>query len=255
MAESIFLTAERFKAAAKGGELPPQAGLFKQFIAEVEDDNDSKRELLFTISTAGVDRDRDKIDVNGWKLDAYRKNPVVLWAHDHRGLPVARSRHIWVEGDKLKSVAEFVRADVSEFADRVYRLYREGFLRATSVGFLPKRWAFAEDADRPFGIDFEEQELLEYSAVPVPANADALMEASAAGIDIEPLREWARTIIMPKDIETIREFEGFLRDAGFRREHAKALASHGWRPGSQREVDPEACAQFCRQVESVLHTA
>ena len=40
-------------------------------------------------------------------------------------------------------------------------------------------------------MDFEKQELLEFSIVPVPANADCLVEARAAGIDVEPLREWA----------------------------------------------------------------
>ena len=48
-------------------------------------------------------------------------------------------------------------------------------------------------------MDFQQQELLEFSIVPVPANADCLIEARSAGIDVEPLREWAA--------KTLEQFE------------------------------------------------
>ena len=56
------------------------------------------------------------------------------------------------------------------------------------MGFKPKKWVYNEERR---GVDFAEQELLEFSIVPVPANAECLVEARAAGIDVEPLRAWA----------------------------------------------------------------
>jgi HK97 family phage prohead protease len=66
---------------------------------------------------------------------------------------------------------------------------------ATSVGFNPIKFAFTDDPQRCYGIDFLEQELLEFSCVPVPANADALIEARNAGVDVDQLLAWARGIL------------------------------------------------------------
>lgn len=157
------------------------------------------RTLEFTISTAGIDRDRDTISADGWDLENYRNNPVVLFGHDYTDLPVARSLEEWVEGSgagaKLKSTAEFIDRDTYPFADTVYQLYRREFMRAVSVGFLPTDWAFVEEDDRPFGVDFKSQELLEYSTVPVPSNPEALQEARSLGIDLTPMKGWAEKIL------------------------------------------------------------
>ena len=48
------------------------------------------------------------------------------------------------------------------------------------VGFRPLVWSFSKDKTRRGGIDFHEQELMEFSIVSVPANSEALMELSAA---------------------------------------------------------------------------
>jgi HK97 family phage prohead protease len=244
MPSNSFVSDAHFKELAKAESLSEDTGLYKGFDVEVKAENEAKRQLSFTISTASVDRMGDSIAVDGWDLTAYKKNPVVLWAHDMTGLPIGRAADISVEDGKLKSVAEFVPADISRFADAVYRLYQAKFLNAASVGFRPTKWAWTEDKDRKFGIDFEQQELLEYSAVPVPANADALIEARAAGVDVSPVVAWASDILRkhaPVDVKSIREFEDFLRDVGgFSRSEAKAVASHGWKAlTTQREVEPE----------------
>jgi hypothetical protein len=80
---------------------------------------------------------------------------------------------------------------------------------ACSVGFLPKEWKFAdEDENRPFGIDFKRQELLEISVVPIGSNRDAMLRMKAAGIDLNPVADWAEryrqasTGIIAVDLET-----------------------------------------------------
>lgn len=240
MPKTNWLTAEEFKLAASAGDVAEDIGLRKGFVAEVKVESDTRRELSFTVSTSSIDRAGDTIAVDGWQLDAYRKNPVVLWAHDYTGAPIAKSNHIGPEGTKLRSVAEFVPASISRFADSVYQLYKLGFMSATSIGMIPLKWAFTEDKERKFGIDFTRQELLEYSAVPVPANAEALIEARSMGIDTEPLRKWAAQFMKDAagaaELKTIRDFENFLRDVGgFSRKEAAAIASRGW---NQRDADP-----------------
>lgn len=196
MTKRRTLTDEEFRAAAKAGTAPADAVLRKGFVTEVKAaEGEDSRALDFTISTASIDRMGDTIAVDGWDLAAYRKNPVVLWAHDPSMLPVGKASHIRVEDGKLKARAEFVPRSISGFADAVFNMLKAGFLSATSVGFLPKKYAFAEDADRRWGIDFLEQELLEFSIVPIPANAEALIEARAAGIETSPLLEWAEGLL------------------------------------------------------------
>lgn len=79
-----------------------------------------------------------------------------------------------VEGKQLVATLEFPTAELSPFGDQVYQLVKAGYLNAASVGFLPTKWSFSDDPGRRLGIDFEEQELLEFSIVSVPANAGAL---------------------------------------------------------------------------------
>lgn len=166
--------------------------LRKQFSARVKDVG--QRTLRFTISTNSLDRDGDTINPEGWDLSNYASNPVVLWAHDYRALPVARAMKVWATGTRLMADAKFAEPELYPFADTVYRMYKEGFLSAVSVGFLPKKWAFAEGDDR-YGVDFQEQELLEFSCTPVPSNPEALVAASAAGIDTRAIKGWAREVL------------------------------------------------------------
>lgn len=192
-----FGSIDAFRTAAKDSEQPiAEARVRGGFNVEVKASDDAEsRSLTFTISTPTVDRMGDTIAVDGWKLESFRKNPVVLWAHDAESLPVAKAPKVWIEGGKLKAEAEFTPPGMARFNDTVFDMYKQGFLSAVSVGFMPLRYAFTDDPQRRFGIDFLEQELLEFSAVPVPANAEALVEGRAAGIDIEPLLEWSEEIL------------------------------------------------------------
>ncbi len=97
-------------------------------------------------------------------------------------------------GRKLVADVEFTPPGMSAFNDTVYAMLKGGFLNATSVGFLPTEWKFAEDAGRRFGIDFLKQQLLEFSVVPVPANAEALVQARGMGIDLAPIAAWVEGV-------------------------------------------------------------
>ncbi len=133
-------------------------------------------QVQLVVSTGAIDRDGDTIDPNGWHLDAFRKNPVVLWAHDYSSLPVAKCVDIQVRAGQLGAVAEFPTAELYPFGDQVYKHIHAGFLTGFSVGFRPLVPPTDNGAG---GQHFSEQELLEFSAVPVPANADSLVVSRA----------------------------------------------------------------------------
>ena len=150
------------------------------------------RTVKFAVSKNTVDRDGDTIKQTGWVLDNFKKNPVVIFGHDYKSLPIAKSLSIETIKNQLVSVAEFATKEIYPFADTVYQMIKGGFLNATSVGFKPLAY---EQNDERGGYDFLKQELLEYSVVPIPSNPDALVQARDAGIDTTLLKEWAEKVL------------------------------------------------------------
>lgn len=170
---------------AVGHTLDGEDTLRKDFAGEIKQagvDTDT-RTVEAVISTGGIDRQGDTVDPNGWQLDRYMKNPVVLWAHDYKALPIAKALDVKVTGKgptrRLKATARF---ETFPFADAVFNLIASGTINATSVGFVPLEYKFADEDDPErgfFDLDITKQELLEYSVVPVPANAEALIGAKS----------------------------------------------------------------------------
>lgn len=200
--QTTWTTPEELRSLEPGADV----SVLKGFAADAETMADTRR-VKFTISTGDVDRDNDTIYVAGWDLSNFKKNPVVLWAHSHSDLPVGKCVELSVDGSKLVAVAEFA---THPFAETVYQLVKGGFLRATSVGFRALKWARNETRN---GIDFMEQELLEFSIVPVPANQHALIAASASGVDLAPLRKWVEEMVTAwpsKDVERFAVAKGLL---------------------------------------------
>jgi HK97 family phage prohead protease len=154
----------------------------------VREADEQKMTLTADVSTEGRDRGGDVIMVDGWDLKAYRKNPVVLWAHEYWRAPIGKATVIGPAeegGEKvLRSVTEFADA---EFSREIFGLYKGGFMSAFSVGFRALEYEAEYEGDptdgskRFIGYRFLKQELLEFSAVPVPANPEALALAMKDG--------------------------------------------------------------------------
>jgi len=147
--------------------------------AQVKEINEEERSLVGVASTEVMDRDREIIKTEGWELENFRKNPVILLSHEYRQPPIGKA--LWIKKDKnsLKFKAQFAKTQVAE---EVFQLYKDGFMRAFSVGFIPKEWKDGdmEDEKKPKRV-YTKQELLEISAVSVPSNPDALVAAMDEG--------------------------------------------------------------------------
>lgn len=182
----VLLERDEWAAKVKAGEkdLPIRKGFYSE-VKQVGEEED--RTLDFVISDESEDRDEDIISVDGWDFTNYMKNPVVLFAHNYHAPAVAMGNPR-IEGKKVKSLTKFASPDEYAFADTLYKLYKGGYMRATSVGFLPREWTENRNSR---GYNFLKQELLEYSLVPVPSNPNAIQEAAQKGIHIQPLLNWA----------------------------------------------------------------
>lgn len=143
--------------------------------------------FIAVASTNSIDRHGEVVDNNGWELKAFKKNPVILWAHDHTEPAIGVSKKTWVEGvgKKAKLMIQPVLHDVTEKARAIKQLVEMGVINSLSVGFKP--------LESPDGVTFTKNELLEVSMVNVPANADAMMLAykslKEAGFEDETIKE------------------------------------------------------------------
>lgn len=155
---------------------------------EIKDINEEERSFLAVASTEDIDRDNDRMMADGWDLGNFLKNPVVPWAHRYGEPPVAKATEIYVKDGKLMFTPKFASKEEYDFADTIFRLYKGGFLRSFSVGFMPKRYEIVEREPAEAGkkgsrgYDYLEQELWEISACTVPSNPNALVAAKAKGV-------------------------------------------------------------------------
>lgn len=157
--------------------------LKKVFTSEIKAIDERENTLTAYISTDTIDRMREVLDPAGVDVSNYRKNPIVLWAHNYDMPPIGKALWLKRDGNGILSKVKFAS---TAFAQEIFQLYKEGFLKAFSVGFIPKEKEYAkeEDKDNPKKprLTYKKWELLEYSAVPVPANPDALALAIQKGI-------------------------------------------------------------------------
>lgn len=149
----------------------------------------------FTASTSSVDRQGDSIDQNGWELDNFLKNPVILFAHNYSELPIAKAVEVLKGERSLTIKIQFASEEANPKAQQVKNLVDEGILNTTSVGFIQK--------ERNGNI-ITKAELLEVSIVPVPANAEALRLAYKS-LDAEIVKDIEDVLALPPEEDTEEE--------------------------------------------------
>jgi HK97 family phage prohead protease len=151
--------------------------LKKVYNSVIKEMDDKEMTLTATVSTSARDRMDEVLEPKGADLKHYIKNPVVLWAHNYEQPPIGRA--MWTKRT-AEGIISKVKFAPTEFAREIYGLYKEGFLNAFSVGFIPKEWEDGE-GKKPRRT-YKSWEMLEFSAVPVPANPEALALAMQKGI-------------------------------------------------------------------------
>src|SRR4051812_10331218 len=86
------------------------------------------------ITTENLDRYDEVIKLDGWDTANYMNNPVVLWGHDSRALPIGIATAIITRDGKMIAQGKFAPASANPLAQQVRQLYDLGMMRATSVG-------------------------------------------------------------------------------------------------------------------------
>jgi hypothetical protein len=147
-------------------------------LCKATDINEEERSVVAVISTDAIDRDNEVLVPKGMDAENFRSNPVIPWSHNTFQPPIGKA--LWLKQGRKRITAK-IKFATTELAEEVWQLFRGGFLKAFSVGFIPK------EGHRPTPDDikanpalaearfiFTKWELTEFSPVTVPANAEAL---------------------------------------------------------------------------------
>ncbi len=133
------------------------------------------------IAANELSRNGDDLNLRGISFKNYRKNPVVLWAHDsYQGIPIAKTLKIGHD-EQGRIAADFQFNSDDEFAARVENAWNGGFIRAASIRYMPTKVVeVRNEAGEVERFRVEKSELLEWSLVPIPADPDSVRAAARA---------------------------------------------------------------------------
>lgn len=159
--------------------------ILKFLVSEKADVNESERSIVHYASTKDLDRDNEIVVPEGIDLTNFKKNPQVLWNHMSWGSAINTiGKSLWqkVDDKGLLCKTEFAPTNLGS---ECFELYKGGFLTSWSIGFMAKEWTDTGDNIRTF----IKTELLEYSAVTIPANPEAISLNFIKGLKTDEMKE------------------------------------------------------------------
>ena len=139
-------------------------------------------------TTTDVDRDGEVVSSKGVTnfADYLSRNPVILWQHSWFDAPIGKAVAGRVQDDRIELDVEWAPTPMGQ---EVKALYEGGFMNSFSIGFIPRK---SETIDGQF--TWVEWELLETSAVSIPANpmATIIRSAEEKGYQVAQLKSLCR---------------------------------------------------------------
>lgn len=144
----------------------------------VEITKDAEGKKYHAVFSSETEDRHGEIVYQDFELKAFKKNPVFLDSHNYDSIEhiIGRVSPIGVKEGKLQGDIEF--ATMNPKGTLAQQMADNGFLNTTSIGFIPKQF---DDKG-----NILKSELLEISAVSVPANPEALFETKNETQDAEP---------------------------------------------------------------------
>lgn len=212
--------------------------------ATVEKAKGNEADFIAVASTAKEDRHGEVVSVDGWNIDNFKKNPVLLWAHDHYNPAVGTATKTWIEGKgkRAKLMIEGKLNEATELARAVKELVKDGTIRTMSVGFRALEME---------GNTFTNQELLEVSFVNVPANSQAMITAykglNQKGYSDEVIKQLGIQTEFARELIELRNEIKELREKTLAKE-AQTSASFGRSVAETRQRTLKAIARASDQL-------
>lgn len=166
-----------------------------------------------------VDYYGDVVEAGAFTKTLAAKMPAMLWQHDSAE-PIGVWTKIAEDEKGLYMEGRLLTGKVSR-ASEAHELLKAGAVKGLSIGYMPKAWEWLKDHNGDSIRHLKEIDLWEVSLVTFPANEAAVVTSV-------------------KSLESIRDIEETLREAGFSRSEAKSLISRV--KDLQREAEIQGAA-------------
>jgi hypothetical protein len=162
--------------------------------------NEEQGTVEFVASDSAIDSYQEIVRHDGWRFTRFSKNAPFVDSHDYSSIQKLLGQVMdWrIERAQLVETVRYARQP-DTLADWAFKMVRDGFLKAVSVGFVPLRmvdkWSAqagelsqamadlklpAAEAGRVCAV-YLEQEQIELSQCVIGANPNALARAYKAG--------------------------------------------------------------------------
>lgn len=149
-----------------------------RFHMKLAESDRSRRQIEGYASTRDLDRTGEVVEPGAFadSLKDFMNNPVLTYMHDWSN-PIGK-----VMDARIDEVGLFIRAEISETAEKVWKLIEEGILRAFSIGYEVVEEKVINGLNHIVKL-----RLYEVAVVSIPANRRALFsvrKALEAGDDL-----------------------------------------------------------------------
>lgn len=151
------------------------------------------------VATNSEDRHGEILDIKGLDVKNYMKHRSVLLFHDQNSFPVGKTLSLKKTPDGSQLIAQ-VQLAIDEYpvANQLYRLVLGEYFNTVSIAFIPK------ELDQNV---WTRSEMVEFSFVPVPANAEALVVAKSKGLKTDQIEEFMKTKVATIEPDEPKEDE------------------------------------------------
>lgn len=216
--------------------------------------------LVAVASTNVEDRHGEVVDNAGWVLNNYKKNPVMLWAHDHSLPAIGTAKNIRVtkSSGAPQLVFEPQFHDLTPEAAAIKAMF-EGYTDSEGVDHAPILNSFSVGF-RPVDTDgntYTKSELLEISAVNVPANPEARVMAykslEEAGFEKDVIKSVVGVVDTPDQANDSEDkYEALMQEINALKDEVKAL--RGQSSKSNDAANPETRMHQLKTVDKLSST-
>jgi len=160
-------------------------------------------EVFTAVASSEVeDRQGEVVVQSGWDLKNFKKNPILLYMHDHTK-PIGKATRVWLDKATNKLMFKGFISEATEELRGYKQLMADGILNSFSVGFRPTEMD---------GNQITKSELFEISLVSVPANPEARLLAvkslENAGFDSKVINK-----VVGDENETMESLKAELKEA------------------------------------------
>ena len=158
----------------------PSTVLFCRAAAVEGSVDEEARTIDYIASTDDIDGHGTIVRQN-WRLERFKPQGVVLYAHDDDELPIGTAT-CEVQDGQLRARVKFSTAALNPMAEQVWQNVKAGVIRGISPGFIPHTITCEMLDDRQVCV-LDDNELYELSVTPCPSNMNAMAQMRTRALE------------------------------------------------------------------------